>query len=133
MQHCARLLFRLHYFEPEKKFVAGLLKAVRHGTQLSRKQIAVIEEIYEERGKVAGLRKRQHTQWRLRQLLAIDLAPKDEQTVRRFLRWAQQPRGLRDKYLPVITAIEENYRHARKERTRKVARKIITGLKRTSC
>ena len=133
MQHWARLLFRLHYFEPEKKFVAGLLKAVRHGTQLSRKQIAVIEEIYEERGKVAGLRKRQHTQWRLRQLLAIDLAPKDEQTVRRFLRWAQQPRGLRDKYLPVITAIEENYRHARKERTRKVARKIITGLKRTSC
>jgi hypothetical protein len=133
MQHWARLLFRLHYFEPQKTFVAGLLKAVRHGTQLSRKQIAVIEEIYGERGKVAGLRKRQHTQWRLRQLLAIDLAPKDEQTVRRFLRWAQQPRGLRDKYLPVITAIEENYRQVRKERMREVAWEVIAEMKGASC
>jgi hypothetical protein len=128
MQHWARLLFRLHYFEPQKKFVAGLLKAVRHGTQLSRKQIAVIEEIYEERGKVAGLRKRQHTQWRLRQLLAIDLEPKDERAVRRFSRWAQQPRGLREKYLPVITAIERSYRKARLAHTLDIAQRIDVAL-----
>ncbi len=128
MQHWARLLFRLHYFEPQKKFVAGLLKAVRHGTQLSRKQIAVIEEIYAERGKVTGLRKRQHTQWRLRQLLALDLAPKDERTVRRFLRWAQQPRGLREKYLPVITAIERSYRDLRLAHTLDIAQRIDVAL-----
>jgi hypothetical protein len=128
MQHWARLLFRLHYFEPQKKFVAGLLKAVRHGTQLSRKQIAVIEEIYEERGKVAGLRKRQHTQWRLRQLLAIDLVPKDEQTVQRFLHWAQQPSGLRESRLPVITAIERSYRDLRLAHTLDIAQRIDVAL-----
>ena len=62
MQHWARLLFRLHYFEPQKKFVSGLLKRVQKGGGLSRKQRAVIQEIYEERGNVAGLRKQQHTQ-----------------------------------------------------------------------
>jgi hypothetical protein len=74
------------------------------------------------------LRKRQHTQWRLQQLQAIDLAPKDERTVRRFLRWAQQPRGLRDKYLPVITAIEESYRDLRLAHTLDIAQRIGVSL-----
>jgi hypothetical protein len=128
MQHWARLLFRLHYFEPQKTFVAGLLKAVRHGTQLSRKQIVVIEEIYAERGKVAGLRKRQRTQWRLQQLQAIDLAPTDKRTVQRFRRWTRQPSGLRESRLPVITAIEENYRKARKQGMGDLAERIAEAL-----
>jgi len=85
------LLCRLYYFEPQKTFVSGLLKRVQQGGGLSRKQRDVIQQIYAERGKVAGLRKRQQTQWRLRHLQAIDLAPQDARTVQHFLRWAQQP------------------------------------------
>ena len=128
LQHWARLLYRLHYFEPEKTFVSGLLKRVRQGGGLSGKQRAVIQKIYAERGKVAGLRKRQRTEWWLRKLLAIDLAPKDERTVQRFLRWAQQPRGLKGKYLPVITAIEESYRDLRLAHTLDIAQRIDIEL-----
>lgn len=128
LQHWAQLLYRLHYFEPEKKFVSGLLKRVQQGGGLSRKQRDVIQQIYAERGQVAGLRKRQQTQWRLRQLQAIDLAPQDERTVQRFLHWAQQPRGLQEKYLPVITAIERSYRDLRLAHTLDVAQRIDVAL-----
>ncbi len=127
-RHWARLLFRLHYFEPQQSFVTGLLKAVRQGAPLSPAQREVIEQIYTERGQVAGLRQRQHTQWRLRQLGALELKPADERTVRRFWRWAHQPAGLRDSRLPVITALEAQYYRSRRTRTHEVAEKIWAAL-----
>ncbi|MEA3310169.1 MAG: hypothetical protein U9Q70_11760 [Chloroflexota bacterium] len=129
MQHWAKLLFRLHYFEPEHNFVTRLLKLVRQGTRLSRKQRAVIQDIYTERNKVTGLQRRQRQQWRLRQLLAIkELNPQDKKTVQLFQHRAQGKSGLPESQLPVITALEKHYWLAREKHTQLVAQQLVRDL-----
>jgi hypothetical protein len=44
------------------------------------------------------------------------------------LHWAQQPQGLRKKYLSVITAIEESYRDLRLAHTLDIAQRIDVAL-----
>ncbi|MBC7250511.1 MAG: hypothetical protein H5T62_09525 [Anaerolineae bacterium] len=128
MQHWAGLLFRLHYFRPDHRFSAAMLQLVREGRTLSAKQIAAVREIYREHGGAEGLRKRQHTQWRLMRLSEIDLEPKDRETVEQFIRFVHSTAGLRESKLPVIGALEEKYRKQREETTMKRAERIATLL-----
>jgi len=130
MQHWAKMLFRLHYFKPDHRFIAGVLGRVRAGNVLTKKQIAAIQEIYQELGGVEGLRKRQHTLWRLMRLSEIDLEPKDRATVEQFIHFAQSTAGLRARKLPVIGALEEQYWKQRLQATIRRADQIAAMLER---
>lgn len=111
MQHWAKMLLRLHYFELDHQFVAGMLERVQKGNLLSERQIAIVKEIHQERGGVDGLRRRQHTQWRLMRLSALALEPNDRETVERFTHFAKSAAGLKDSTLPVIGALENKKYH----------------------
>lgn len=117
MQPMSRILFRLHYFEPEQAFIAGMLKLVTAGKVLTDKQVDVVNRIKQEYGSPEQLRQRQHTRWRLDKLSQLNLEPTDQQTVRQFLGYARQVEGLRDSKLPVIVALEEKYWQQRLEET----------------
>ena len=130
MQHWAKMLFRLHYFKPDHRFIASVLGRVRAGNMLTKKQIATIQEIHRELGGVEGLRKRQHTQWRLMRLSEIDLEPKDRATVEQFIRFAQSTAGLRARQLPVIGALEEQYWKQRLKATVRRAERVADMLER---
>ena len=129
MQHWAKILFRLHYFEPDRRFVVGMLECVRGGNTLRKGQIATIKEIHQERGGVKGLRQRQHTQWRLMWLAEIDLETGDRKTVEQFIRFARSAAGLRDSKLSVIGALEnKKYWRQRLEATQRRAERIAALL-----
>jgi hypothetical protein len=129
MRYWAQMLFRLRYFEPNHRFTKGMLTLVREGKALSKKQVAAIEEVYRERGNVDGLRKRQHTRWRLMRLAEIDLEPKDRETVQKFAVYARSVSGLKESKLPVITALEEKYYRERLAATRERAKRIAASLR----
>ena len=129
MRHWAAMLFRLHYFEPDHRFVADMLKHARAGNVLTEGQIAAIQKIYRERGGVEGLRRRQHTQWRLMRLSEIDLEPEDRKTVEEFVRFAKSAAGLRESKLPVIGALEEKYWQQRLKATMRRAEQIAALLR----
>ncbi len=95
MRQWAKLLYRLHYFEPGHRYVEKMLRLVQTGNVLSEKQLASVQEIYRERGSVEGLRRRQLIQWRLMRLSEIDLNPRDRKTVSDFIRYARGKTGLR--------------------------------------
>ena len=128
MKHWAKMLFRLRYFEPNHRFARGMLALVQRGKVLSRKQIDAIKEIYKERGNVNGLRKHQHTRWRLMRLAEIDLEPRERETVQKFAAYAKTTSGLTGSKLPVITALEEKYYLERLAATEKRAERIVESL-----
>ena len=129
MQHWAKVLYRLHYFEPDRRFVVGMLERVREGNLLNERQIAIVKEIHQERGGVKGLRQRQHTQWRLMRLSEIDLETEDRETVERFTHFAKSVEGLRDSKLSVIGALEnKKYWRQRLEATKFRAEQIAALL-----
>lgn len=129
MKTAAQKLYRLHYFLPEHSFVAGLLGRVQAGAVLTEKQLARVQQIYEERGGVEGLRRRQHAEWRLMRLAEIDLSRADRATVSKFRRYANSIDGLGKSKLPVITALEEKYWEQRRQATAKRAVQIGTLLR----
>jgi hypothetical protein len=128
MRHWAGMLFRLRYFEPNHRFAKGMLALIREGKALSKKQIDAVKEIYRERGNVDGLRRRQHTQWRLMRPAEIDLEPEDRKTIRKFTAYAKTASGLAESKLPVITALEERYHRERLAATRERAKRIAESL-----
>ncbi|MEA3341142.1 MAG: hypothetical protein U9R15_14350 [Chloroflexota bacterium] len=128
MQRWAKILFRLHYFEPNHRYVTKMLQLVGTGNVLSEKQVACVQEIYRERGNVAGLRKRQLIQWRLMRLAEIDLKPRDQKTVKDFARYAKRKSGLRKTRKPVIGALEGKYWRPRLEATKHRAGLIAASL-----
>jgi hypothetical protein len=129
MQYWAKKLYRLSYFEPDHRFVARMLEHVREGNLLNERQITIVKEIHQERGGVDGLRRRQHTQWRLMRLSALALEPKDREKVGQFTHFAKSVAGLRDSKLPVIGALEnKKYWRQRLETTQRRAERIAAML-----
>jgi hypothetical protein len=128
MRRWAELLYRLSYFEPGHRFVAGLLNCVQTGCMLSAKQTTAIQVIYDERGGIEGLRRRQHAQWRLMRLAKIEMQPSDCATVKRLARFAGEPGGLRESTLPVLGALEAQYWRERLEAAKRRAEQIAAEL-----
>ena len=130
MRSLAETLYRLHYFEPEHNFISAMLRIVQEGRTLTPKQIETVQQIKDERGDVEALRRRQHTQWRLRKLAALDLTLDDRRTIGVWTRQAQSLAGISIGELWRIDKVEERYIELRLEATRQRAMQIMTDLQR---
>jgi hypothetical protein len=128
MRSIVETLYRLHYFEPEHNYVTAMLTLAQAGRTLTPKQIATVQQIKDERGDIEALRRRQHTQWRLRKLAALDLTSDDRRTIGVWTRQAQSPAGLPMGQLWRIGKVEERYLEPRLEATRQRARQIMAEL-----
>ena len=128
MRQWARVLYRLRYFEPKRGYIEKMLRLVQTGNTLSENQITSVQEIYQERGSVAGLRKRQLIRWRLMRLSEIGLDPKDKKTVSDFTHYAEGKIGLHKTKEPVIGALQEKYWRQRLEATQRRAERIAAML-----
>ncbi|MBN1936835.1 MAG: hypothetical protein JW934_19395 [Anaerolineae bacterium] len=131
MWEAAERLYRLVYVLPDDTFLSSLRQHLEAYGSLSEKQREAVERNFRERDGADGLRRLQHTLWRLRRLAEIELSPQDAETVARFQREAQSRRGLDEKKKPVIGAIEAQYGNQRLEATRLRAAWIVEWLQET--
>ena len=119
---------RLLYFEPEHVYLKPMRQLLSEGRELTRNQIATVQQIKAERGGLQGLRHRQLTQWRLRRLAEIELESPDRTTVTEFQHQAKAALGLKRTREPVIGALEAKYEHARYVATEQRTRQIMAEL-----